>query len=86
LSNFDSEHKENWKAKKAEANLTKIEDDPSVVIPLGPLMITTHAPSDSDVEDKDEMKFTGAWFTPVVPDDDGNDDVCFFPEVYCCPI
>jgi hypothetical protein len=31
------------------------------------------------------MIFTGAWSTPAVPVDDGNDGDRFFPEVYCCP-
>jgi hypothetical protein len=31
------------------------------------------------------MTFTGAWFTPVVPDDDGYDSVRSFPEVYYFP-
>jgi hypothetical protein len=53
---------------------------------LGPPLLTTLAPSDSDnVEDEDEMTFKGAWFTPVVPVDDGNDGDRFFPGVYCCP-
>jgi hypothetical protein len=86
LTHFDREHKGDWKAKKAEANLTRIEDDPSGKILLGPPLLTTLAPSDSDnVEDEDEMTFTGAWFTPAVPVDDSNDGDCSFPEVYCCP-
>jgi hypothetical protein len=62
-----------------------MEDDPSAEITLGPSMITTHDPSDSDVQDEDEMKFTGAWFTPVVPRDDGDDDVHLFQGAYNCP-
>jgi hypothetical protein len=29
LTHFDSEHKGDWKAKNAETNITRIEDDPS---------------------------------------------------------
>jgi hypothetical protein len=31
LTHFDSEHNGDWKAKKAEANLTRIEDDPNTI-------------------------------------------------------
>jgi hypothetical protein len=62
LIHFYSEHKYNWKAKKAETNLTRIEDDPSAAIPLVPPMLIARAPSESNVEDEDEMTFTGAWF------------------------
>jgi hypothetical protein len=31
------------------------------------------------------MTFTGSWFTPVVPVEDGEDGDRLFPEVYCCP-
>jgi hypothetical protein len=83
LIHFDSEHKEIWKSKQAEANLARIEDDPRVEIPLGPPLLTTHDPVDSDdVEDEEKMMFTGAWFTPGLPDDDG---IHLFLEVYCCP-
>jgi hypothetical protein len=86
LTHFDSEHKGDWKAKKSEANLTRIEDDPSGKIPLGPSLLTTLAPSDSDdVKEEDKMTFTGACLPPVVPVDDGEDGDRFFPEVYCCP-
>jgi hypothetical protein len=75
LNNFDSEHEENLQAKKAQANLTRVEEDPSAVIPLGPPVLVTLPQYDSDDEDQDQMTFTGAWFTPVVPDEDGEDDV-----------
>jgi hypothetical protein len=43
LTHFDSEHKGDWKSKKAEANFTRIEDDPSGKNPLdlhcSPLLI-----------------------------------------------
>jgi hypothetical protein len=63
-----------WEKKKAESNLTKIEDDPSAAIPLGPPVVTTTEP-DGETGDDDKMTFTGAWFTPVLPatvdDDEG---------------
>jgi hypothetical protein len=86
LTHFDSEHKGDWKAKQAEENLTRIEDDQSGKNLFGNPLLTTLSPSDSDdVKEEDEMTFTGAWLTPVVPFDDGEDGDHFFPEVYCCP-
>jgi hypothetical protein len=41
--------------------------------------------SPSDLDDEDEITFTGAWFTPLISDDDGVVDIQFIPEVYCCP-
>jgi hypothetical protein len=58
--------------KKVEANITKIHDDPSRVIPLGPPALTTLEPT-SGSEDEDEITFTGAWYTPALPIDYHND-------------
>jgi hypothetical protein len=51
----------------------KIEDDPSAATPLGPPVLTTNEPG-SGTEDEDEITFTGAWYTPVVPLDDGGNN------------
>jgi hypothetical protein len=61
LTHLDSEHNdEHWKTyKKVEANITKIHDDPSHAIPLGPPAVTTLEPT-SGPEDEDEMTFTRA--------------------------
>jgi hypothetical protein len=47
LTHLDSDHNdEHWKTyKKVEANLTKIHDDPSHAIPLGPPAVTTLEPT-----------------------------------------
>jgi hypothetical protein len=38
------------------------------------------------MEDEDELRFTGAWYTPVVPIDDGGiDNGSTLPVAYCCP-
>jgi hypothetical protein len=86
LTHLDSEHNdEHWKTyKKVEANLTKIHDDPSHAIPLGPPAVTTLEPT-SGPEDEDEMTFTGAWFTPALPIDPLNIEDDFSPAAYCCP-
>jgi hypothetical protein len=86
LTHFDSEHNdEHWKTyKKVEANLTKIHDDPSHAIPLGPPAVTTLEPT-SGTEDEDEITFTGAWFTPALPIDPSNIEDDFSPAAYCCP-
>jgi hypothetical protein len=86
LTHFDSEHNnEHWKTyKKVEANLTKIHDEPSHAIPLGPPAVTTLEPTSGD-EDEDEMTFTGAWFTPDLPIDPPPVDDKFSPAAYCCP-
>jgi hypothetical protein len=70
LTHFDSEHNnEHWKTyKKVEASITKINDDTSHAIPLGPPAVTTLEPTSGD-EDEDEMTLTGAWFTPALPID-----------------
>jgi len=67
-----------------EANLTKIHDDPSHAIPLGPPAVTTLEPTSGD-EDEDEMTFTGAWFTPALPIDPPPVEDDFSPAAYCCP-
>jgi hypothetical protein len=86
LTHLDSEHNdEHWKTyKKVEANLTKIHDDPSHAIRLGPPAVTTLEPT-SGPEDEDEMTFTGTWFTPALPIDPPNIEDYFSPAVYCCP-
>jgi hypothetical protein len=86
LTHFDSEHNnEHWKTyKKVEANLTKIHDDPSHAIPLGPPAVTTLEPTSGD-EDEYEMTFTGAWFTPALPIDPPSVDDNVSPAAYCCP-
>jgi hypothetical protein len=86
LTHLDGEHSdEHWKTyKKVEANLTKIHDDPSHAIPLGPPAVTTLEPT-SGPEDEDEMTFTGAWFTPALPIDPPNIEDDFSPAAYCCP-
>jgi hypothetical protein len=86
LTHLDFEHNdEHWKTfKKGEANLTMIPDDPSHAIPLGPPAVTTLEPT-SGSEDKDEMTFTGAWYTPALPIDSPNDKEEFSPAAYCCP-
>jgi hypothetical protein len=86
LTHLDSEHNdEHWKTyKKVEANLTKIHDDPSHAIPLGPPAVTTLERT-SGSEDEDEMTFTGAWYTPALPIDSPNDKEEFSPAAYCCP-
>jgi hypothetical protein len=86
LTHFDSEHKnENWKTyKKVKANLTKIHDDPSHAIPLGPPSVTTLEPTSGD-EDEDEMTFTGAWLTPALPIDPPPVEDISPPAAYCCP-
>jgi hypothetical protein len=80
LTHLDSEHNnEHWKTyKKVEANLTKIHDEPSHAIPLGPPAVTTLETTYGD-EDEDEMTFTGAWFTPTLPIDPPSIDDNFFP-------
>jgi hypothetical protein len=47
LTHLESEHNdEHWKTyKKIEANLTKVNDDPSHAIPLGPPAVTTLEPT-----------------------------------------
>jgi hypothetical protein len=70
--------------KKVEANITKVDDDPSHAIPLGPPAVTTLEPTFGS-EDEDEMTFTGAWFTPALPIDSPNDKEDFSPAAYCCP-
>jgi hypothetical protein len=81
LTHFDSEHNdEHWKTfKKVEVNvnLTKIHDDPSHAVPLGPPAVTTLEPT-SGTEDEDEMTFTGAWFTLALPIDPSNIEDIFF--------
>jgi hypothetical protein len=86
LNHFNSEHNdEHWKTyKKVEANITKIHDDPSHSIPLGPPAVTTLEPT-SGLEYEDEMTFTGAWFTPTLPIDPPNIDDDFFPAAYWWP-
>jgi hypothetical protein len=86
LTHLDSEHNdEHWKThKKVEANLTKIHDDPSHAIPLGPPAVTTLEPT-SGPKDEDEMTFTGAWYTPALPIDSPNIKEDFSPAAYCCP-
>jgi hypothetical protein len=80
LTHLDSEHNDDhWKKyKKVEANLTKVEDDPSHAIPLGPPAVTTLEPN-SGSKDKDEMTFTGNWYTPPLPIDSPNDKEDFSP-------
>jgi hypothetical protein len=70
--------------KKVEAILTKIHDDPSHAIPLGPPEVTTLEPA-SGPEDEEEMTFTGAWYTPALHIDSPNDKKDFSPAAYCCP-
>jgi hypothetical protein len=86
LTHLDSEHNDDhWKTyKKVEANLTKVDDDPSHAIPLGPPAVTTLEPT-SGSEDEDEMKFTGAWYTPALPIDSPNDKEDFSPAAFFCP-
>jgi hypothetical protein len=65
LSHLDSEHNNDKVSKKAEANLTRVEDDdPSAYIPHGPPAVTTREPT-VDASNDDDIVFTGAWFTPV---------------------
>jgi hypothetical protein len=61
LTHLYSEHNdEHWKTyKKVKANLTKIYDEPSHAIPIGPPAVTTLEPTSGD-EDEDEMTFTEA--------------------------
>jgi hypothetical protein len=86
LTHLDSEHNDDhWKKyKKVEANLTKVDNDPSHAIPLGPPTVTTLEPT-SGYEDEDDMMFTGAWDTPALPIDSPNDKKDFSPAAYCCP-
>jgi hypothetical protein len=86
LTHLDSEHNdEHWKTyKKVEANITKVNDDPSHAIPLGPTAVTT-IEATSGFEDEDKMTFTGAWYTPALPIDSPNDKEDFSPAAYCCP-
>jgi hypothetical protein len=87
LAHLESEHNdEKWKTyEKVEANITKINDDPSHAIPLGTPAVTTLEPT-SGPEDEDEMTFTGAWYTPALPIDPPNNKDDFSPAAYCCPI
>jgi hypothetical protein len=86
LTHLDSEHNDDhWKTyKKVEDNLTKVYDDPSHSIPLGPPVVTTLEPT-SGFKDEDKMTFTGAWYTPTLPIDSTNDKEDFSPVDYCCP-
>jgi hypothetical protein len=86
LTHLDSKHNdEHWKTyKKVEANLTKIHDDPSHAIPLGPPAVTTLEPTSGD-EDEDEMTFAGAWFTPALSIDPPPVEDNSPPADYCCP-
>jgi hypothetical protein len=86
LTHLESEHNdEHWKTyKKIEANITKVNDDPSHAIPLGPPAVTTLEPT-SGSEDEDEMTFTGACYPPALPVDYPNDKEEFSPAAYCCP-
>jgi hypothetical protein len=86
LTHLDSEHNdEHWKMyKRVDANLTKIHDDPSHAIPLGPPAVTTLEPT-SGFEDEDEMRFTGAWYTTTLPIDSPNNKEEFSPAFFCCP-
>jgi hypothetical protein len=86
LTHLDSEHNdEHWNTyKKVEANLTKLHDDPSYAISLGPPAVTTLEHT-SGPEDEDEMTFTGAWYTPALPIDPLNNKDDFSPAAYCCP-
>jgi hypothetical protein len=79
LSRYESEHEKNWKAKQADGNLTKIEDDPTAAIPLGPHVVTTYERG-GDPEDDDDMTLTGALFTPVLDVD--NEDDGMYPVAY----
>jgi hypothetical protein len=86
LTHLESEHNDDhWKTyKKVDANITKVDDDPSHAISLGPPAVTTLEPT-SGSEDEDEMMFTGAWYTPAIPIDSPNDKYDFSPAAYCCP-
>jgi hypothetical protein len=70
--------------KKVEANLTKINHDPSHAIPLGRPVVTNLEPI-SDSEDENDMTLTRAWYTPALPIDSPNDKEDFSPAAYCCP-
>jgi hypothetical protein len=80
LTHLYIEHNDDhWKMdKKVEANLTKVKDDPSHAITLGPPAVTTLEPT-SGAEDEGEMTFTGAWYTPALPNDSPNDKEDFSP-------
>jgi hypothetical protein len=70
LGHLDSEHSDDKMSKKAEANLTIVEDeDPSASIPHGPPAVTNREPT-VDASDDGDIVFTGTWFTPVEYDDD----------------
>jgi hypothetical protein len=69
LSHADGEHKDERVAPKAEEKRTKIEDDPSAAIALGPHDLTTTEPG-SEMGDEDKITFTGVWYIPVVQLDD----------------
>jgi hypothetical protein len=86
LTHLDSEHNDDhWKTyKKVEENFTKLNDNPSQAIPLGPPAVTTLEPT-SGAEDEDEMTFTGALYAPALPIDSPNDKEHFLPAAYCCP-
>jgi hypothetical protein len=82
LSHLDSEHNDDRVSKKAEANLTRVEDnDPSDYIPYGTPAVTTREPT-VDASDDDEIVYTGAWFTPVEYDEDTESPS---PQVNFCP-
>jgi hypothetical protein len=86
LTHLDSEHNDDhWNTyKKVEANITKVDEDPSHAIPLGPLAVKTLEPT-SGSEYEDEMMFTGVWYTPDLPIDSPNEKEDFSPAAYCCP-
>jgi hypothetical protein len=86
LTHLDSEHNDDhWKTyNKVEANITKVNDDPSHAVTLGPLAVTTLEPT-YGAEDEDEMTFTGAWYTPALQIDSSNGKEDFSPAAYCCP-
>jgi hypothetical protein len=86
LTHLESEHNgDHWKTyTKVEANLTKVDDDLSHAIPLGPPAVSTLEPT-SGSKDEDEMPFTGAWYTTALPIDSPNDKEDFSPAAYRCP-
>jgi hypothetical protein len=86
LTHLNSEHNDDhWKTyKKIEANITKVDDDPSHAILLGPPAVTTLEPT-SVSEDENKITFTWAWYTPALPIDSPNEREEFSPAAYCCP-
>jgi hypothetical protein len=80
---LNSAHRDRWHPEKTEANLIKLEDDPTFAIHHGPAPVVTTQEQTADASDDDEMIFTGASFAPVGPDEIEDAD-SFARQVNCC--